>query len=85
MFCLESAVADLKNNTNANIKDLQGFHTLEVYDLVNIDDTSFPYFEKEKEEKKNKAKEGQMRNLNFGINNSDLKIISQFVWFDFRR
>ena len=72
MFCLESAVADLKDNTNANIKDLQGFHTLEVYDLVNIDDTSFPYFDKEKEEKKNKAKEGQMSNLNFGINNSDL-------------
>ena len=85
MFCLESAVADLKDNTNANIKDLQGFHTLEVYDLVNIDDTSFPYFEKEKEEKENIAKDDQTRYLNFGVDNSDSEIISQFVWFDFRR
>ena len=85
MFCLESAVADLKNNTDDHRKDLHVLHTLEVYDLVKNDDTSFPYFEKEKEEKENKATVGKMSYLNFGINNSDLEIISQFVWFDFRR
>ena len=85
MFCLESALADLKDNTDDHAKDLQLLQTLEVYDLVNNDDTNFPYFEKEKEEKENKATVGKMSYLNFGINNSDLEIISQFVWFDFRR
>jgi hypothetical protein len=83
MFCLESAVAHLKDQTND--KDLPVLHTLEVYDLVNNDDTSFPYFEKEKEEKENNAKDGQISFLNFGGDNSDFEIISQFVWFDFRR
>ena len=85
MFCLESALADLKDNTDDHAKDLQLLQTLEVYDLVNNDDTSFPYFEKEKGVKENNANDGQMSNLNFGVSNSDLEIISQFVWFDFRR
>ena len=85
MFCHESAVADLKDNTDDNTKDLHVLHSLEVYDLVNNDDTSFPYFEKEEEEKEKNAKDGQMSSLNFGVDNSDLEIISQFVWFDFRR
>ena len=85
MFCLQSGVADLKDNTDDNTKDLHILHTLEVYDLVNNDDTSFPYFEKENGEKVNNANDGQMSFLNFGVDNSDLEIISQFVWFDFRR
>ena len=76
-------MADFKDNTDDN--NLPVLHTLKVYDLVNNDDTNFPYFEKEKEEKENKATVGKMSYLNFGINNSDLEIISQFVWFDFRR
>ena len=78
-------MADLKDNTDDNTKDLHVLHSLEVYDLVNNDDTSFPYFEKEEEEKEKNAKDGQMSSLNFGVDNSDLEIISQFVWFDFRR
>ena len=76
-------MAHLKDNTDDN--NLHVLHTLEVYDLVNNDDTSFPYFEKEKEEKENNAKDDQTSYLNFGVDNSDLEIISQFVWFDFRR
>ena len=78
-------MADLKDNTDDNTKDLHVLHSLEVYDLVNNDDTSFPYFEKEEEEKEKNAKDGQMSSLNFGVNNSDLEIISHIVWFDFRR
>ena len=78
-------MADLKDNTDDNTKDLHVLHSLEVYDLVNNDDTSFPYFEKEEEEKEKNAKDGQMSYLNFGVDNSDLEIISQFVWFDFGR
>ena len=78
-------MADLKNKNDDHRKDLHVLHTLEVYDLVNKDDTNFPYFEKEMEEKENNAKDGQMSYLNFGVDNSDLEIISQFVWFDFRR
>ena len=74
-------MADLKDNTDDKNRHL--LHTLEVYDLVNNDDTSFPYFEKE--EKEHSAKDGQMTYLNFGVDNSVLEIISQFVWFDFRR
>ena len=85
MFCLESGLADLKDNTNDNTKDLHVLHTLENYDPVTNDDTSFPYFEKEKGVKENNANDGQMSNLNVGVSNSDLEIISQFVWFDFRR
>ena len=85
MFCLESGLADLKDNTNDNTKDPHILHTLEVYDLVNNDDTSFPYFENENGKKVNYANDGQMSFLNFGVDNSDLEIISQFVWFDFRR
>ena len=78
-------MADLKDNTDDNTKDLHVLHSLEVYDLVNNDDTSFPYFEKEEEEKEKNAKDGQMSSLNFGVDNSDLEIISQFVWFEFIR
>ena len=85
MFCMESAVAHLKDNTDDKRKDLQLLQTLEVNDLVNNDDTSFPYFEKDKGEKEKNAKDDQTSYLNFGVDNSDLEIISQFVWFDFRR
>ena len=83
MLCFESTVAGTEGETGDDAKDLQLSQTMDVaMHLVDTEDNDFPYFLQEHEENENVI-DDQIDNLAIEVDNADMEIISNFVWFDF--